>query len=299
MPNLCLKDGANLYFQDIGAGVPIMLVHGFGMTSKSFWPQIELAQNARLIIPDLRGCGKSTLGTKPLNLSTMAEDLHELVTHLGLEKVIYIGWSMGALILWNATDKSFMKSIDAMIAIDMSVKLANENDWEFGLKGLKDTKSVTGESRIVRALNEMRTNWPKAAERMIAKVLAAPRKIGAHTNEIEEKLYAAALENNGTNQAVLWRALLDCDARENVDCFNVKTVIIQGLKSQLYAPEVCENVAQCLPNAQLISFENSGHAPHLEEAQKFNELVKSVLRDESLNSAAPSITNPAVMAGSN
>ena len=291
MPELCLKDGAILHYKDLGRGRPILLVHGFGMTGESFWPQMELAKIGRIIIPDLRGCGKSSLGSKPLNIVTLGDDLLELIEQLGLKDVIWIGWSMGAIILWNALGLHDLKAISKMIAIDMTAKVANEKDWQFGIKGLLSETTASGAARANKVLGQMRDNWSAAAPRMVARIPASGNAKISSTKAIEDRLTEIALQNDGANAASLWRGLLDCDVRGKIEDFDIDTTIIQGAKSQLYSPKVCAYMAKSLPNAELVCFENSGHAPHLEEAQRFNSIVaENITQPNSVEGFASKIS---------
>ncbi len=281
MPELCLKDGAIMHYSDMGQGRPILMVHGFGMSGECFWPQLELAKIGRLIIPDLRGCGKSSRGTKALSIDTLGDDLFELIDHLALKEIIWIGWSMGAIVLWNAFGRHDLSSIERMYSIDMTAKVANEPDWHFGIKGLQSETTEAGAARAKKVIAQMHNDWIGAVPRMVSRIFASEaKKIGA-VHEMQAKLEAIANRNNGKNAAELWRGLMDCDVREKLSNFPIFTHVIQGAKSQLYAPSVCEYIAKALPNAELISFQNSGHAPHLEEATRFNSIVAENLTHET------------------
>lgn len=273
MPELCLKDGAILHYSDLGQGRPIMMVHGFGMTGECFWPQIDLSKIGRLIIPDLRGCGKSSIGEKPLTIDTLGDDIFELIENLGLKDIIWIGWSMGAIILWNAFGRHDLSAVSKMIAIDMTAKIANEKDWQLGIKGLLSETTAIGAARANKVTTQMRDDWATSVPKMVSRILASGSSNTPASQEIERKLITIAKMNKGANAAALWRGLLDCDVRSKIVNFNIDTTIIQGEKSQLYLPKVCEYMARALPDADLICFENSGHAPHLEEAQRFNSIV--------------------------
>lgn len=278
MPELCLRDGAILHYEDMGQGRPILLVHGFGMTGECFKPQLELAKLGRIIIPDLRGCGKSSVGVKPLNLETLADDLFELINHLGIENIIWVGWSMGAIILWNANGRHDLAPISKMIAIDMTAKVSNEKDWAFGIKGLQSETTAAGKLRAQKVISQMHDDWESSVPRMVARIIASDARNSVQSKTIIADLEVIASKNNGANAAALWRGLMDCDARDKIKNFPIETIIIQGAKSQLYPPNVCAYMAETIPNAELICFEISGHAPHLEEAQRFNSIVAKELK---------------------
>jgi non-heme chloroperoxidase len=87
----------HLYYEDHGSGQPVVLVHGYPLSSASWEKQVPvlLAAGHRVIAYDRRGFGKSSQPTTGYNYDTFAEDLHKLVTHLKLKDFTLVGFSMG------------------------------------------------------------------------------------------------------------------------------------------------------------------------------------------------------------
>jgi len=86
-----------LYYEDHGSGQPVVLIHGYPLSGASWEKQVPvlLAAGHRVITYDRRGFGKSSQPTTGYNYDTFAEDLHKVVTHLGLRDFSLIGFSMG------------------------------------------------------------------------------------------------------------------------------------------------------------------------------------------------------------
>jgi len=87
----------NLYYEDHGSGSPVVLIHGYPLSSSSWEKQIPALLDAghRVIVYDRRGFGKSSQPTSGYNYDTFAEDLHHVVTHLKLKDFALVGFSMG------------------------------------------------------------------------------------------------------------------------------------------------------------------------------------------------------------
>ena len=87
----------HLYYEDHGSGQPVILIHGYPLSSASWEKQIPVLLQAghRVIAYDRRGFGKSSQPTSGYNYDTFAEDLHKLVTHLKLRDFALVGFSMG------------------------------------------------------------------------------------------------------------------------------------------------------------------------------------------------------------
>ncbi|HET7890237.1 MAG TPA: alpha/beta hydrolase [Candidatus Sulfotelmatobacter sp.] len=87
----------SLYYEDHGSGKPVVLIHGYPLSSSSWEKQIPalLAAGYRVIAYDRRGFGQSSQPTSGYNYDTFAEDLHKLVTHLKVRDFALVGFSMG------------------------------------------------------------------------------------------------------------------------------------------------------------------------------------------------------------
>ena len=87
----------HLYYEDHGSGQPVVLIHGYPLSSASWEKQIPVLLDAgyRVIAYDRRGFGKSSQPTTGYNYDTFAEDLHKIVTHLKLRNFALVGFSMG------------------------------------------------------------------------------------------------------------------------------------------------------------------------------------------------------------
>jgi non-heme chloroperoxidase len=86
-----------LYYEDHGSGDPVVLIHGYPLSSASWEKQVSalLSAGRRVIAYDRRGFGKSSQPTVGYNYDTFAEDLHKLLTQLNLSNFALVGFSMG------------------------------------------------------------------------------------------------------------------------------------------------------------------------------------------------------------
>ena len=90
---------AVIEYQRLGTGQPLVLLHGFPLDI-GVWDAILtlLEHQFEIITPNLRGFGKSESRTGEYSLSNMAEDVADLLDHIGLDKSIIAGHSMGGYI---------------------------------------------------------------------------------------------------------------------------------------------------------------------------------------------------------
>jgi pimeloyl-ACP methyl ester carboxylesterase len=88
-----------LHFSERGSGPPLLLVHGLMVTGEMFEPVIErFATRHRVIIPDLRGHGRSRGLPPPYTAAQLASDLARLLDHLDIDSTAVLGYSQGGAI---------------------------------------------------------------------------------------------------------------------------------------------------------------------------------------------------------
>jgi len=94
---ITVKDGAQIYFKDWGAGQPIVFSHGWPLTADAWDAQmVFLASNGyRCIAHDRRGHGRSTQPWNGNEMDTYADDLAALTQTLDLRDAIHVGHSTG------------------------------------------------------------------------------------------------------------------------------------------------------------------------------------------------------------
>ncbi|HEY3163312.1 MAG TPA: alpha/beta hydrolase [Candidatus Limnocylindrales bacterium] len=89
-------NGINLYYEIHGSGRPLVLLHGGLGSGEMFGPVLPAyAANRQVILPDLQGHGRTADIERPLDVRLMAGDIAALITHLGLEQVDLMGYSLG------------------------------------------------------------------------------------------------------------------------------------------------------------------------------------------------------------
>src|SRR5512133_2139035 len=92
------SDGCDLYYEEVGEGVPILLIHPAGATAATWGPAIEeLARIGRVITYDRRGYARSG-GEPARSMSIHTADAAALLEHLRTAPAVVVGTSAGAAI---------------------------------------------------------------------------------------------------------------------------------------------------------------------------------------------------------
>ena len=119
-------NGIDLHYVDRGKGEPLLLVHGIGGCGGQMGAIADaLAQNYRLIIPDLRGHGWSTGSANSFTTLNASEDLAALLNSLGLRRVRAIGVSAGGMVLLHLATRE-PDRISSMVLVSTAQRLPDQ-----------------------------------------------------------------------------------------------------------------------------------------------------------------------------
>ncbi len=260
--DLELADGARLRYRATGAGRPLVFVHGWGMGGAAFEQQHrEMSQRFRVVSFDLRGHGGSSPLAEGQGLGTLGGDLAELLAALNLDQVVLIGWSLGAMVCWEALARS-PERVGALVVVDMVPRILNDSSWNLGLRAGSDA------SVYAASIARMRQDWPAYTRVFVPRIFARDS-----ASELTEHARALAVGNDPESMALLWAAMVEADYRGLLPDMPVPTLIVYGERSQLYRPAAAHALAAAIPGARTIGVA-AGHAPHLEQPETFNRIIE-------------------------
>lgn len=115
-------NGLSLYYEEHGAGEPLVLLHGgFGAT-ELLAPLIgTLAAGRRVIAVDLQGHGRTADIDRPLRAELMADDIAALIEHLGLDRADVMGYSLGGMVALR-TAIQHPERVRRLVAVSVSFR---------------------------------------------------------------------------------------------------------------------------------------------------------------------------------
>jgi pimeloyl-[acyl-carrier protein] methyl ester esterase len=149
----------------------------------------------------------------------------------------------------------------------MTPKVLNGPGWQLGISSGIDA------ARSARAVAAMRADWPRYVPHILENMFA-PGSGGTW----REYACAEIAKNDGAVMAAVWESLATQDFRAFLPAIGVPTLIAHGAQSRIYREDVARYQAAAIPGARLVRFAASGHSPHLEEPERFTEMVRSFCR---------------------
>lgn len=130
-----VEPGVDLYYEDHGSGLPIVLVPGWTFTTEVFEHQISAFSGTHRVITFApRSQGRSAVTLEGNNYVAQGADLAKLLDHLKVEKPVLVGWSFGCLATWEFIKARSTDAAAAHMCIDLSpTPMTGRNgDWTEG-----------------------------------------------------------------------------------------------------------------------------------------------------------------------
>ncbi len=244
-------DQAHLYFDIVGTGKPIMLIHGLGLDHTIWKPLTKKFSNQRqFILPDVRGHGRSTLGTADGTLDQMAGDLVRTLDWLQIDKVILAGHSMGGYI----TLAFAAKFPDRLAGLALITSNARADSQEKREARVKDARRVLDEGVTFIAAS-------------MAPKLTYNKKIASRMHKIIEKNDAEGLSN-------VLKAIANRKSQlQMLKNLTVPGIAVFGQEDQIAQPGVDTEIYQANPKLKVIHLPGVGHMPMLEQPLTLGALL--------------------------
>lgn len=228
-----------LYFTERGSGSPLLLVHGLMVTGEMFEPVIEhYAPRHRVIVPDLRGHGRSRGLPPPYTAAQLASDLSRLLDHLGLASAAVLGYSQGGAIAQQLV-LDHPKCCDRLVlACTYAFNMATPSEWLEGhllpplvyILGVKRfAKFVV--SQGLEQLGKERADW-------LANLMASQ----------DRKLMVSA-----------WNATMAFDSRRRLSEIGCPTLVVAGSNDQAVPIHHAKMLHDGIPGSRLVVIDGAGH----------------------------------------
>jgi pimeloyl-ACP methyl ester carboxylesterase len=252
-----------LEVEDHGDGVPVVLLHGFPLSSEMWTPiRTAVEQAARLITPDLRGFGGSDKPQGSYAMATFADDVLRLADRLELEQFVLGGHSMGGYVALCLA-AAHAERLAGLILIDTRAS-ADTPDGKVR-RAIAIERIRRGEATAF--LGEFVPNLIGESTRQRAPRLAAElRDIAA---EVPDHVLAGCLAGMRDRP----------DSTDVLSRLDVPALVIVGQEDTIAPPEVAHTMAAALPRARLALIPLAGHTPSVERPIPTAEAIRAFLRE--------------------
>lgn len=252
-------EGVRIAFHDHGTGLPVLLLHGFPLSSESFRPQLDaLAAKVRLIVPDHRGFGESgPPGAEATEMGRIARDALAVLDALGIHRAVVGGVSMGGYAAM-AMLREDAGRVAGLILIDTQAAA----DDEAGKARRADTAKAV-EARGAQAL----------VDAMLSKLVSDACDPAVRAG-LEAMIRAQSPQ--GCVAAVRGMALRP-ESFDVLARFAGPSLVVVGEKDAITPPAKAREMAKLLQGSKLVEIPRAGHLANLEAPAAFNAAAESFL----------------------
>jgi len=255
---------------------PVIMWHGLARTSRDFDDiACELAETYRVICPDTLGRGLSQWSPKPQVEYRRPVDgarATELVDRLGINRMRWVGISMGGGIGIAAAATSLKDRISHLVLNDMAPTVAPAAIERIAAYAgdPPEFETVTAFEAYLRTIYrsygwQSDTQWRRMAETSARRLPNG--KITVHYDPAVGRCFAA---NHGA----------DFEQWPAYDSLRIPTLVLRGADSDLLPPETAHEMTRRGPRAQLVEIPGCGHAPALNVPEQI-AVVAAFLAGES------------------
>ncbi len=271
---LLAGDVERVHYRDQGLreGETLVLVHGFAASLHTWEPWVDLlADDYRIISLDLPGHGLTRgFATEDVGIDTFMETIDAVTGELGIDRFTLVGSSMGGNTAWKYALKSPQR-LDALVLVGAS-------GWPPSDEELRNRPMVF---RLLQNGFARRLLKDLDMSAMIRDGLENSFADPSQVSDAMVERYGALSRGPGHRAALLHisagrgnRGYANSDTLGAID---LPVLVLQGAQDKVVPARFGKAFADAIPGAQLKLYENVGHLPHEEAAQRSADDLRTFL----------------------
>jgi non-heme chloroperoxidase len=257
MSRLEVTAGKSVYYEHYsGDGPAVVLVHGWGMGVRVWDITLPALLDAghEVVALDHRCCGRSDKDFDEVSTSDIASDVVNLIEATRVSEPIVVGWSFGAAVVAEVAI-TLGSALGGIVLVGPPTPRFTQADG-FPHGGTAEIMQQT-----LTALRDTRPEFLHALAEGVCH-----QDVGRPTIEWMWQMF---METSPRADASL-EHLGIVDHRSELPNVEVPALVCRGDHDAVVDSAIAERAAELLPNSRLVKFSESGHAPFLEEPDKFN-----------------------------
>jgi len=246
-------DEIPVYYQRLGSGEPLVLIHGLGEIKEGWQYQYELANDYELIIPDLRGHGESEI-SEGITIQNFAKDVLGLLDNLKIENAHICGLSMGGTVAQEIYRQAPERCRSLILVSTFHYAPKQFGKWFLQFRKQR-AKLFTPQQGLEVAARTCLYSW----------------------NEETFTKFLNSYKPKPVNYQKSMEACLSVDNRQLLPKITVPTLVI-GCQYDAVVPLLFQIMMhKRIPGSELVIFKNVGHIAKLEDTENFNRTLRNFL----------------------
>jgi pimeloyl-ACP methyl ester carboxylesterase len=254
MPFIETRDGAQLFYNDWGAGRPVVLIHGWPLDSDMWeYQATTLAQHGlRVIAYDRRGFGRSSQPWTGYDYDTLSDDLAAVLDHLDLRQATLVGFSMGGGEVARYLARHGAGRVARAALVSAVTPFLLKTD---------DNPDGVDRSVFDQMVEGLRADRPHFLAGFGRQFFGAGLLTFSVSSEILQWALMLALRGSAKATLDCVRAFSETDFRQDMRAFSVPTLIVHGGGDATVPPAAAGRAAaKLVPHAVYKEYEGAPHA---------------------------------------
>jgi len=251
MPKVKVND-INMHYEVHGDGFPIVMITGLSFCLK-IWDKLlidELSKKFKVILFDNRGAGQTDIPEGEFSLKMMADDIVGLMNVLNIEHAHVLGFSMGGMIAQE-------------VALNYPQKVEKLILWGTACGGRKTVPpDLSAHKLFIGAIEDLTPERMAKSTIPLAFTKDFIKDNPEYINDKIQRILKCRIPFSSYARQV--RAILNFNTCRRLKKMDIPTLIMQGQKDILVPAKNSEILAELIPGAKFVLFEQSAHAifPH-------------------------------------
>jgi 3-oxoadipate enol-lactonase len=249
--------GRDFAYEFFGGGKPLVLIHAFPFDGQMWTATAQALQSrCRVMVPDMRGFGESTLGDSDPSIADMADDVVAMLDGLGIQRVTVGGLSMGGYVAL-AFAARYPARLERLILADTRAAA----DSEAARSGRADALALVDKEGVAALV-----------ERQLGALLSP-----AASEAVREQVRILGKQSREGVKAGI-RALRDRpDRQSELAAIRCPTLVIVGKEDKISPPAEMSVVASAISGARLVEIAGAGHLSNLENPNDFVSAIANFI----------------------
>nr|WP_319395692.1 alpha/beta fold hydrolase [uncultured Desulfobacter sp.] len=256
-------NGIGLAYDEAGEGPAVLLIHGFPLCRKMWHPQRQAlaAAGFRVVVPDLRGFGESEAGSETGSTDLLADDLIALLDHLGIEKAVVGGMSMGGYVMLNLLTRYPERFSAACFIVTRA-----------------DADDETARGKRNHLISEIQAGRPEVVPNAFTPLIFADQTVAGRP-ELVEEVRGWMTATSPAGFVVGLEAIRDRkDSSALLPQLKIPALVMGANEDKAIPSEKSQEMAGQIPDARLCMVADAGHMVNMEQPDAFNAALVDFLR---------------------
>ena len=236
--------------------IPIVFIHGVGLTYEIWQPQLDFFTNYSTLAYDILGHGKSSLKKQNISFDDFSDQLIKLIDKLNFQKIHLVGFSIGSLIARNFATK-FNDRLQSLVLLGSIYKRTEQQ------------QKIVNE-RFNQAKKELKLSKLALKRWFTDKYLE-------NNPDTYDKISSILSSNNMANFIKVYELFVNHKNDEDFEKITVNTLITTGENDIGSTIEMSQELNKIIKNSQLKIIKNGKHLCGIECADDVNLTIKNFI----------------------